>query len=37
MRSYSLKHEFSSRFLGMPKGSSWSLYGPENDTMGFHE
>eukprot|EP00887_Chlorella_sp_A99_P000219 scaffold13.g219.t1 len=37
VRAYSLSLDKSARFLGMPKGSSWSLYGPQNDTMGFHD
>lgn len=37
VRSYSLDLDGSSRFLGMPKGKSWALYGPQNDTLGFHE
>ena len=37
VRSYSIKLNGTSKFLGMPKGQNWALYGPQNDTMGFHE
>lgn len=37
VRAYSVKLGTASRYLGMPKGSNWAFYGPQNDTMGFHE
>ncbi|GAB4821724.1 hypothetical protein N2152v2_008770 [Parachlorella kessleri] len=37
VRSYSIKLNDTTKFLGMPKGQNWALYGPQNDTMGFHD
>ena len=37
VRSYSIKFPAAAPFLGMPSGSNWAFYGPQNDTMGFHE
>lgn len=37
VRSYSLNLDKGTPFLGMPQGQAWAFYGPQNDTMGFHE
>ncbi|KAL4425322.1 hypothetical protein ABPG75_009338 [Micractinium tetrahymenae] len=37
VRSYSVDLSPSHSFLGMPKGSSWALYGWQNDTGGLHD